>query len=96
MQEQVMAKASWLAGEVGMKETEDDRIEKYILTKFPDAKFTPVGKGGLKLDFGPSAKIKEQVITVYPQDDIDDDDSSSNSSSDDDDSLSLSDDSDSD
>ena len=35
-----------------MKETEEDRIERYILTKFPDAKFTPVGKGGLKLDFG--------------------------------------------
>ena len=48
-------KADWLASEVGMKETEEDRIERYILTKFPDAKFTPVGKGGLKLDFGPKA-----------------------------------------
>lgn len=90
MQEQVMAKASWLAGEVGMKETEDDRIEKYILTKFPDAKFTPIGKGGLKLDFGPSSVKNEQVITVYPDDD-DDESTTDSSSNDDDDSLSLSD-----
>ena len=69
MQEQVMAKASWLANEIGMNETEDDRIEKYILTKFPDAKFTPNGKGGLKLEVvGPlkrrTEKVTEKVVVV--------------------------------
>ena len=47
-----------------MKETEEDRIERYILTKFPDAKFTPVGKGGLKLDFGPKAAERFNEVIV--------------------------------
>ena len=72
--EQVLAKATWLAGEVGVKETEDDRIEKYILTKFPDAKFTPVGKGGLKLDFGPNKPPEIQEVVV--QEDSDETESS--------------------
>ena len=47
-----------------MKETEEDRIERYILTKFPDAKFTPVGKGGLKLDFGPTKAERFNEVIV--------------------------------
>ena len=38
--------------ELGLAESEEDRIEKYILTKFPDAKFTPSGKSGYKVEFG--------------------------------------------
>ena len=85
-------KADWLASEVGMKETEEDRIERYILTKFPDAKFTPVGKGGLKLDFGPKAaeRFNEVIVQADSSDEsdaTDDDDSldddSENTSSDD-------------
>ena len=92
MQDQVLSKADWLASEVGMKETEEDRIERYILTKFPDAKFTPVGKGGLKLDFGPKAAERFNEVIVQADssdesDDTDDDDSldddSENTSSDD-------------
>eukprot|EP00093_Oithona_nana_P014247 14247.XXX_718806_720209_1 [CDS] Oithona nana genome sequencing. len=52
MQEQVTAKAKWVAGELGMVETEEDRIQRYIMTKFPDARFTPAGKGGIQLEFG--------------------------------------------
>ena len=89
MQDQVLSKADWLAAEVGMKETEEDRIERYILTKFPDAKFTPVGKGGLKLDFGPSSKaekfkeviVKDETSDESDTEDDDSDDSSEDSSS---------------
>ena len=56
MQEQVAAKAKWVAGELGMTETEEDRIHRYILTKFPDARFTPAGKGGMRLEFGNARK----------------------------------------
>ena len=74
-----------------MKETEEDRIERYILTKFPDAKFTPVGKGGLKLDFGPknAERFNEVIVQADSSDESDDsldhdseNDSSEDSSSD--------------
>ena len=68
----ILLKADWLASEVGMKETEEDRIERYILTKFPDAKFTPVGKGGLKLDFGPGSKAENKFNEVIVQADSSD------------------------
>ena len=58
MQEQVTAKAKWVAGELGMVETEEDRIQRYILTKFPHARFTPAGKGGIQLEFGAAKKEK--------------------------------------
>ena len=48
-------------------------IERYILTKFPDAKFTPVGKGGLKLDFGPGSKNEKKFTEVIVQNDSSDD-----------------------
>ena len=70
----ILLKADWLASEVGMKETEEDRIERYILTKFPDAKFTPVGKGGLKLDFGPGSKAEQKFNEVIVQADSSDED----------------------
>ena len=50
MQEQILAKVDWLAGEIGIKETEDDLVEKYIMTMFPDSKQTPAGKNGNQLD----------------------------------------------
>ena len=62
------------------------RIESYILTKFPDAKFTPVGKGGLKLDFGPKAAERFNEVIVQA-------DSSEESDATDDDHDSLDDDS---
>jgi hypothetical protein len=37
---------------MGMTETEEDRIERYILTMFPEAKYTPAHKTGHKLEFG--------------------------------------------
>ena len=64
MQEQVAAKAKWVAGELGMTETEEDRIQRYILTKFPDARFTPAGKGGMRLEFG-SARKELYVDETY-------------------------------
>jgi hypothetical protein len=41
MQEQLMAKASWFAKEVGMTSTEEDNMEKYILTKHYNIMVTP-------------------------------------------------------
>ena len=35
-----------------MKETESDRIERYIVKKYPDAKITPVGRSGFQVEFG--------------------------------------------
>ena len=33
MQEQVIGKIRWCVNEIGLKETEEDSMEKYILTK---------------------------------------------------------------
>ena len=41
MQEQIMAKASWFAKEVGMTSNEEDNMEKYILTKHYNIMVTP-------------------------------------------------------
>ena len=59
-------------GEVGMKETESDRIERYIVTKYPDAKITPVGRSGFQVGFGATKleRVLDQII-------VDDDDSDS-------------------
>ena len=61
-----------------MKETESDRIERYIVTKYPDAKITPVGKSGFQVGFGATKleRVLDQVI-------VDDDGDSENETSDD-------------
>ena len=55
-----------------MKETESDRIERYIVTKYPDAKITPVGRSGFQVGFGATKleRVLDQII-------VDDDDSDS-------------------
>ena len=80
MQEQVTAKAKWVAGELGMVETEEDRIQRYIMTKFPDARFTPAGKGGLQLEFG-AAKKELYVDEQYVNGELQESESSSGSDS---------------
>lgn len=79
MQEQVTAKAKWVAGELGMVETEEDRIQRYIMTKFPDARFTPAGKGGIQLEFG-AAKKELYVDETYVNGELQESDSSSSDS----------------
>ena len=80
MQEQVTAKAKWVAGELGMVETEEDRIQRYILTKFPHARFTPAGKGGIQLEFG-AAKKEMYVDETYVNGELQESDSDSTSES---------------
>ena len=41
MQEQVLAKIDWLTDEIGMKEKEEDTLERYILTKHYSIVTTP-------------------------------------------------------
>ena len=61
-----------------MKETESDRIERYIVTKYPDAKITPLGRSGFQVGFGATKleRVLDQVI-------VDDDGDSENETSDD-------------
>ena len=51
-----------------MKETESDRIERYIVTKYPDAKITPVGKSGLQVGFG-ATKLERVIDEIVVDDD---------------------------
>ncbi len=50
MQEQIVGKITWCAGELGITETEEDRAERYILTLHPETKATPAGKTGNHVD----------------------------------------------
>ena len=60
-----------------MKETESDRIERYIVKKYPDAKITPVGRSGFQVGFGATKleRVLDQIIV--------DDNGSENETSDD-------------
>ena len=51
-----------------MKETESDRIERYIVTKYPDAKTTPAGKFGLQVGFG-ATKLERVLDQIVVDDD---------------------------
>ena len=72
-----------------MKETESDRIERYIVTKYPDAKITPLGRSGFQVGFGATKldRVLDQVI-------VDDDGDSENETSDQEDTDEESDDND--
>ena len=68
-----------------MKETESDRIERYIVTKYPDAKTTPAGKFGLQVGFG-ATKLERVLDQIVVDDDTENetsDDEDTNESDDD-------------
>ena len=50
MQEQVIGKINWCVNEIGLRETEEDSMTKYILTKHYAIVTTPANKNGNKLD----------------------------------------------
>ena len=52
MQDQVIGKIKWCVGEMGLNETEDDSVEKYIIKKHYGIVATPQNKNGVKSDHG--------------------------------------------
>ena len=70
------------SGEVGISGSEEDQIERYILTKFPEAKFTPAGKYGLQVEFGvtKTERVIDQIIIENSEEDSDNESSDSESS----------------
>ena len=50
MQEQVIGKINWCVNEIGLKETEEDSMEKYIITKHYAIVSTPQNKTENQLD----------------------------------------------
>ena len=52
MQDQVIGKIKWCVGEMGLNETEDDSVEKYIIKKHYGIVATPQNKNTECSDHG--------------------------------------------